>query len=92
MKNYYNHPTYSFFGLHESFILGQLGTIEIKDENSIVTDEYSAFAIKFKLPGEHRFDETTYNGEIQVHFCSKKNLDQKGDLRKKYKDLIGING
>jgi hypothetical protein len=64
LKNYYNHPTYSFYGLHESFILGQLGTITIKDEKENLSDDFSAFAIKFKLPGEHKFGETTYNGEL----------------------------
>lgn len=29
--------------------------------------------MKFKMPGEHRFDQVTYNGEIHVHMISDKN-------------------
>lgn len=66
LKNYYMHPTYTYHGLHENFILGQLGTLQIGGESKVqdAIGTYSAFAIKFKLPGEHRFDQITYNGEI----------------------------
>lgn len=35
LKQYYMHPTYTYHGLHENFILGQLGTLTIGDESKV---------------------------------------------------------
>jgi len=92
LKNYYMHPTYTYHGLHENFILGHLGSLQIEEgsKNKDAVGTYHAFAIKFKLPGEHRFDAVTYNGEMQVHmkFIKDDNTATIDDFKK----LIGING
>lgn len=55
---YSYHPTYSFRGLHENMILGHLGRFSLEIlENILGVDkgvqEYIAFGMRFKLPGEH---------------------------------------
>jgi hypothetical protein len=29
LQSYYNHPTYTYRGLHENFLIGNLGSLEL---------------------------------------------------------------
>jgi hypothetical protein len=77
-KSYFKHPTFTYRGNHENFVVGLFGeatlTVNSNDRSFFTKsfkkasdNNYQAFAMKFKLPGEHRFDDITYNAEIHVH-------------------------
>lgn len=88
-KSYFKHPTFTYRGNHENFVVGLFGeaTLQVngKDRKSwydksfkkASENNYQAFAMKFKLPGEHRFDDTTYNAEIHVHMIKSAGSNEK---------------
>lgn len=39
--------------------------------------QHHAFAMKFKMPGEHRFGSTTYGAEIHIHCASNTEINKK---------------
>lgn len=76
-NNYNMHPTYSFRGLHENFVVGLLGQIDVRVPAYMtkynllkgfraVQNKYQAYAIKFKYPSEHKIDGRQYSMELQV--------------------------
>lgn len=93
-SSYFRHPTFTYRGNHENFIVGLLGemtlTLNSKERQNeknkkgpfkqVSKNRYYGFAMKFKLPGEHRFEQTTYNAEVHVHLMQRKDYSSFNDM------------
>lgn len=79
LDNYHLHPTFTVRGQQENMVVGHLGepTLSVKNSKGFLIEQqgYYAWGIKFKFPSEHRWGNTTYPLEIQVHLASKKSED-----------------
>lgn len=58
---YLRHPVYTFYGVHESILLGFLGLLRFtspdpSQESGHITRKYQAFGMRFKSPAEHSID------------------------------------
>lgn len=86
--SYFKHPTFTYRGNHENFLIGLFGDADIDVKTVLnkpsIKNSYTAFAMKFKLPGEHRFESVTYNGEIHVHMTNKNEGNFKDNMKKMF--------